>query len=598
MLDETNRIQKGTVLPPQSAQEQLRQLAQRLTEVIEELREFQTKLRQKGMNLPPNTLETLRLTQMRLDGQTSGITGGQIELRQLRALAGTTALINSTLDTDSVLNQVMDTVVQLTGAERGFVLLKNENTGEMEFRIARGLDREQLGREDFIVSRTIINDVVSSGQPVRTDNAKTDPRYEGHESMVRHQFRSILAVPLMVSGEIIGVVYCDNRILIGQFREHEMNLLRAFADQAAVAIQNARLFEAARARLAEITEMRDLMDNIFASIASGLITLDHANTIIAFNPAAEHITGITSAEAIEQPLSVMLPAFEAVIAEPLTRAREQGSLEYVETELQLPALGHRYWNVAISPLRDPDGQSQGVAMVLDDLTEMREREAQLTQVRRYLPLALVENLRSEDLAMFGGTEREITMVFADVRGFTSFSEKLEPEVLMLIINQYLSVASDAINLYEGVVDKYVGDAVTGLFNTQLNPQKDHALRAVRAALSMRFDVLALHDVLPLEQRLLFGIGIHTGLAVLGNVGSPERREFAAIGDALELSKLLQENAGRGEIMLSEITYEQVKDYFECEPLTPAKLKGRTDFTVMYRVNAAKKKGTAPLFDFE
>jgi adenylate cyclase len=185
-----------------------------------------------------------------------------------------------------------------------------------------------------------------------------------------------------------------------------------------------------------------------------------------------------------------------------------------------------------------------------------------------------------------------------VRGFTSFSEKLEPEVLMLIINQYLSVASDAINLYEGVVDKYVGDAVTGLFNTQLNPQTDHALRAVRAALSMKYDVLALHDVLPPEQRLLFGIGIHTGHAVLGNVGSPERREFAAIGDALEFSKLLQENAGKGEIMLSDVTYQQVKDYFDCEALTPGKLKGRTDFTVMYRVNGVKKGKTSPLIDFE
>src|SRR5690606_3089550 len=234
----------------------LRQLTQHIAEVIEELREFQTTLRQKGMNLPPHTLEILRLAQMRLDGHSNGITSGQIELRQLRALAGTTALINSTLDTDSVLNQVMDTVIQLTGAERGFLLLKNESTGEMEFRIARGLDREQLGREDFTVSRTIINEVISSGKPVRTDNAINDPRYEGHDSIVGHQFRSILSVPLTVRGEIIGVVYCDNRILVGLFREHEMNLLRAFADQAAVAIQNARLFDAARARLAEITEMR------------------------------------------------------------------------------------------------------------------------------------------------------------------------------------------------------------------------------------------------------------------------------------------------------------------------------------------------------
>ena len=97
----------------------------------------------------------------------------------------------------------------------------------------------------------------------------------------------------------------------------------------------------------------------------------------------------------------------------------------------------------MSPLRDVQGQSQGAVLVLDDLTEQREREAQLTHVRRYLPLALVENIRSEDLAALGGQERMITVLFADVRGFTTFSEQLEPERLMEIINKYMSVASDA-----------------------------------------------------------------------------------------------------------------------------------------------------------
>jgi adenylate cyclase len=273
----------------------------------------------------------------------------------------------------------------------------------------------------------------------------------------------------------------------------------------------------------------------------------------------------------------------------LRRVHDGNKVEYVEAELTMRLLGHRYWYVTISPLRDPEGQSQGAAMVLDDLTEQREREAQLTQVRRYLPPALVENLRSENLAELGGTEREITMLSSDVRGFTSFSENLEPEHLMMIINQYLSIASDAISLYEGVVDKYVGDAVTGLFNTQLNPQTDHALRAVYAALMMRREVQALNETQPPEQRLQFGIGIHTGMAVLGNVGSPERREFAAIGDATELSKLLQENAARGEIMLSEATYAQVKDRVDCEVLAPTKTKGRADFRIMYRVIGMKEE---------
>lgn len=593
VLDETSRIRKlGATAPlntspnAPSTQEQIRALIQHVSDASLALRDYQQGLRQKGMNLPSGAQESLKLVAGRLGGLTNELTGRQIELRQLRALAQTTALINSTLDLSTVLNQVMDTVIQLTGAERGFILLKNLATGELEFRVARGIDRAQLGEDEFKVSSSVLNQVITTGEAVRTENAGNDPRYEGHASVVLHALRSILAVPLVVSGatgsEIIGAVYCDNRVLVGLFKEHEMNLLRAFADQAAVALQNARLFEAARARLAEISEMRDLMDNIFTSITSGLITLNARGLIAAYNPAAERITGLRAADAISRPLAAVLPAFHDVLTEPMAEVRAKGGTQYVEAEIALDGRGWRYWTVTLSPLRD----GAGVAMVLDDLTEERQRELQLGEVRRYLPLALVENLRSQNLLVLGGQECEISVLFADVRGFTSFSERLQPEDLMQIINRYLTVASDAINQYEGVVEKYIGDAVTGLFGTPLNPQPDHALRAVQAAIAMRDAVARLHATLPEDQRLQFGIGVHTGLAVLGNVGTSERQEFAAIGDAVDMSKLLQENAGRGEILLSAATYDGVKAHIEAEALTPKKTKGREDFTVLYRVESS------------
>ncbi|MBW4436376.1 MAG: GAF domain-containing protein [Pleurocapsa minor GSE-CHR-MK-17-07R] len=581
MLDSTSHFQR--IEPNRSAQEQLRDILTLITELNTALQSQIAFLRPRGMTLPTGTLERLNDVRQRIETMGRTLTSGQIELRQLRALAQTTALLNSSLDVDAVLNTVMDTVVQLTGAERGFILLKNEATGEIEFRIARGIDREQLGREDFKISNTIIREVLTSGAPVLTDNARADDRFVGNDSIVGYGLRSILAVPLVSNGEVIGVVYCDNRILAGLFKAHEKDLLQAFAGQAAVAIQNARLFASARARLAEITEVRDLMDNVFQSISSGIITFDARGVINAFNPAAEQITGATAADAIGRFLPAILPAFSEVIGGTLEQVVTQNVSQLVEAEINLDQRGWRYWRVVLSPLRDPETGSTGAALVLDDLTETREREAQLAQARVYLPLALVENLRSEDIAAMGGQECEITVLFSDVRGFTSFSERLEPEDLMQIINRYLAVASDAINLSDGLVDKYIGDAVTGLFNTPLNIQADHALRAVRAAIMMRHEVASLHETLPPDQRLLFGVGIHTGLAVLGNVGSAERREFSAIGDAMDMAKLLQENAGRGEIVLSAETWAQVKDYIPCEPVAPRKTKDRADFTVMYRV---------------
>jgi len=598
MSNDTAKIPHKGGKESESAQEMLRLVTQNVTDLIELLRGQQTLLLQRGMNLPSGALDSLRQLRYRLENLASGVTGVQIELKQLRALPETIAYINSTLDITAVLNQVMDTVIRLTGAERGYIMLRNDESGEMEFRVARGIDRAQLDRADFAVSSTIINDVIRTGQPVLTDNAGTDKRYQDQESIVGLQLRSILAAPLKVQETLIGVIYCDNKWLQGLFKEHELNLLRAFSNQAAVAIQNARLFEEARQRLAEITEIRDMMDNIFASIASGLVTLDANANILACNVAAERIMGIAADDVIGLPLSSVMPSLDEHFTRELIRVQESGDKGELTAEPELNGMGRRYWRVKLNPLRNPNGESQGVAIVLDDLTEERERELQLMEVRSYVPFALVEKLRMAEL--YKVSQREISAIFADVRGFTTFSERLQPEQLMEIINGYLTVASDAINLYDGVLDKYMGDAVIGLFNSQLNPQEDHAIRAVRAALSMIYDVAGLlHEDLPEDQRLEFGIGIHTGLAILGNVGSLDRREFTALGDALELSKLLQENAHGGQVMISEATYTHVKDVFECEPLTPHKTKGRADFTVMYRVVRLKRAtGMLSLDDIE
>lgn len=568
--------------------ERLRNVQQLTLDSIKALREHRNALRALGMNLPADAYETLKGVNTRLEKLMTEATAEQTELRQLRVLADSTALFHSAPDVDHVLQRVMDAAIQLTGAERGFVLLHDAERGAFDFRIARGIDQAELEQENFTISLTIVNEVASTGQPVITDNARNDPRYNAQASIVGYQLRSILAVPLMVQETLIGVLYCDNRVRVGLFKPYDLALLEAFADQAAVAIQNARLFEKTREQLAAITSLRDLMDNIFVSVASGLIAVDASGTITVFNRAAEQITGIMQAAALGAPVQMALPRLTVELRDALEGALFSGVQSSVERTVTVETGEPRIWNVSISPLRDrqaADGLADvlGVTIVLDDLTEQRAREAQIAEVRRYLPSALVDHISSEALSSLGGVEREISAVFADVRGFTAFSEQLEPEDLMRIINHYLSAASDAIDLHQGIVDKYIGDAVTALFNTQLNQQPDHAVRAVRAALQIRANIARLHTILPPEQRLFFGIGVHTGAAILGNVGSRDRREFAAMGDALEMSKLLQENAGQGDIILSAQVYAQVQAWVECEAVAPRKTRGRADFTVMYRV---------------
>jgi adenylate cyclase len=582
--EETARLQAYR----NTAQEQIRQLAQRVNETLEMMRSQRDLLRQRGMSLPANSMDTLKTLKTGIDKLNNNITNLLTELKQLRELVTTASIVNSSLDTGEVLNEVMDTVVRITGAERGYIALVNRYTGAMEYPVRRGIDREQLEQGDLVVSSSIINEVLVTGEGVITENASKDNRFQGHQSVIGFQLRSILAVPLKVHETVIGVVYCDNRIIDGLFKASDLNLIRAFASQAAVAIENARLYEALQAQVAEMTESRDLLTSIFSSIGSGVITINREDVVTDCNPAAEAVIGRGREIIIGYHIADNMLGVGDDFYDGLVRVREQGTPEQMLVEPILDGSKH-YWNITMSPLRDSDGVSQGVAIVLDDQTESRRRQEQLGIVSNYMKLKL-ENIKDAAALDVGGQEREISMLHSDVRGFTTFSEQLEPERLMEIINAYISLSSDAINLYEGVVDKYMGDAVTGLFNTQYNPQEDHALRAVRAAMSMKYDLLALHEVLPEEQRLFYGIGVHTGMAVLGNIGGAERKEYGALGDAPDLAKLLQENAERGEVLISQATYDLVKELYECEPLEPRKTKGHDDFKVMYRVLKHKKRG--------
>lgn len=605
MTDETQKISEmGKDAPPATSQEAARKLVARGDELVSLLKSQRDMLRQRGMNLPTGVLETVTHVKTRLESLNKQILTTLIELRTLRALADTTALLTSNLDLNDVLNQVMDTVINLTGAERGYIVLKNRETGEYDqFVVARGLDM-MFGRDsgakmqpnqtqDFVISRTIVNDVVASNKPVLTTNAQDDPRYADQKSVVGYALRSIIAVPLKVRGEMIGIVYCDNRIMSGLFQQRELDLMVAFADHAAVAIDNARLFMGVRERLNEMTTLNDLLERIFDSIPTGVITLDNHDIISSCNRAANAILGKDSS-LVGMGIAGVLGSLPESLYNAMRYVGTSGSSMLLDIEIELPGRGLRYWNVVLSVLKAVQDQSAGLALVIDDLTEQRAREQQLAEAARYLPTALLKNLRTVAAQDVAGQEREITAMFCDVRGFTAFSERLDPGDLMRVINQYLSLASDAINLYEGVVDKYMGDAVTGLFNTQLNPQKDHAVRSVSAGMAMLTDLEALHETMPEEQRLFYGIGIHTGTAVLGNVGGSSRKEFGALGEATEISKILQENA-RGVVVISEATYQQVKDTFECEQIVLEKTKGRADLTHGYRVIKRLRGGVNTMF---
>ncbi|MHB8628603.1 MAG: GAF domain-containing protein [Aggregatilineales bacterium] len=580
-------------ITPGSLHDRLQQISQVTHDLGRTLRAQRDLLQTRGITLPADGLDGLQTTYesiTRLINTLDQRPGGPDELQQLRALVRNAELVNSTLELDFVLSDVIDTVVGLTGAERGYIVLKDPGSGQLEFRVARDAHQRDLTPGEFTISQAVISQVIQDRQLVVTNDALSDQRFEESHSISAMRLVSILCVPLVRKGVVTGAIYADSRMQNDLFGTSAQALVQAFANQAALAIENARLFESVRSSLAEITAMRDLMGNVFESIASGVITIDAEERIQTINAAAARILSVTAADCVGQPVSQVIPTQDDLLAKATRRVRDQRSEYSFELDTSLPTRASVNLNLRLSPMRaGPQGDAAGVAIVVNDLTAAKRHHAQISVLARYLPPALVDNIEVYDRAQLGGDERVVSVLSCDIRGFSSFSENLDPQQLMRIINIYLTISSDAIHLGGGIIDKYMGDAVVGLFNTQINPEADHAVRAVRTALLMARDVQARHETLLPDERLFFGMGVHTGNAVLGNVGSETRKEFTAIGDTVQFAKLLQENALKGEVLISQQTCDLVADYFEVERLAPRKQKERYDFDAMYRVIGIKAR---------
>jgi adenylate cyclase len=513
------------------------------------------------------------------------------EHENLTALYNVSQIVNSTLDLSEVLNLTMDLIIQVTGAERGFLMLMDEETDELTFRVARNMDRETIAGSSFEISRSVVNKVAQEGEPILTTNAQADPRFSAQASVVSYSLRSILCVPLRVKGKITGVIYADNRIKTGLFSDADRRLLAAIADQSAVAIENARLFESVKRNLEEITNMKNLMDNIFASIASGVITTDIRDKITLFNRAAESILGVPASRSIGRPYHEVLPPLERIPLPQLVEEVKRRRRRYIgyEVDVDLPERGTVNLSMNLSTLRDAQDATLGVAIVVDDLTEKKRFERERAMVRRYLPAQLVDNL-PDDLSelKLRGERQQITTLFADIRGFSTYSERSDPEKVVEVINQYFAFASAAVDRHEGIIDKYLGDAVMAHFNTPLRPVKDHAWRAVLAAWDFKRAIEEYLQRVPDEDRLTVGVGINTGEPVVGNVGAEDRMEYTAIGDAVNLARRLQESARGGQILLSSSTYELVRDRVEVHALDPIQVRGRQALEQVYELLSVRR----------
>lgn len=511
---------------------------------------------------------------------TSSITFLQQEQNEMKTLHEIARTLNSTLEFDEVLRLVMDRVISFVDAERGFLMLVNPTTNEPEFAIARDKNAQPISESAFAtasISRNTVKRVIRTREPVLTDDTKADISMRDQESIVAYDIRSIMCAPLVVRNHCIGAVYVDCRFTAKLFEPRHREMLLAFCNQAAIAIDNARLFADLNRAMQQVQEDKQYMDNIFGSIANGVITTDSSGMITTFNEAAALILGL-------RPDRVRGKHYQEAFASlPQTRLvellreahfkHEHGTLVNREITCTLPVRereGLVYLNCYISSLRDTSGDHIGMALVIDDRTDLKRSEARAKEIRRmfeqYVHPKVVQQLIQDPAALnLGGETKEISVVFADIRGYTRLSESMPPDEVMHLINRYLKIMCDAIWEEEGTLTAFQGDALMAIFNAPL-PQRQHALHAVRAAWKMRMAVLEYQSSLPQETHVSFGIGVNTGLATVGNVGASQRlQNYTAIGDVINVASRLQSNATDNDILLNDSTYVHIYRYVQVGP---------------------------------
>jgi adenylate cyclase len=512
--------------------------------------------------------DSRELAQNTFERERQALTTSISELKQQRSeletLYSITQVLNSTLNLDEVLRRVMDYVIDVVNAERGFLVLVDPKTGEPEFTIARDKEARTIPESAFNISRSTLKRVIQTREVLLSDDAQVDDALRAQESIMAFNIRSIMCAPLVVRNNCIGAVYVDSRVNANLFGPKHRDLLQAFCNQAAIAIDNARLFT-------QVNEDKQYMDNIFRSIASGVITIDADGVIKTFNVAAYNILNLselnlTISWPLEKPFEQVFKLRPQLgLIELLRNADKEHAHETLvprSIDCEIAGRGLVNLTVYVSSLRNPQGEDIGTALVIDDRTEIKRLEAQARRIRRiferYVHPTVVERLIKDPTALnLGGETKEISVVFADIRGYTRLSESMIPEEVMNLINRYLNIMCEAIWEEEGTLTAFQGDALMAIFNAPLS-QRDHALRAVRAAWKMRVAVLDYQRSQPDALRIAFGFGVNTGLATVGNVGSAERMQnYTALGDAVNVASRLQSNVSDNNILINEPTFIQV-----------------------------------------
>ena len=408
------------------------------------------------------------------------------------------------------------------------------------------------------------------------------------QSKLLEQMQCRVFIPLRYEEKLIGFGALGSRRSGEPYTSDDLEFLNAVAAQSSLALENVRLFANLQDTLNQTLEMKNLMDNIFQSMSSGVITTDIEAQITSFNQAAERIFGIPIQQMLgrntSEALSILGPQFHLMTHDTIESGSTTLGQELTPT---IPQRGPAFLRLSVSPLKDAQLATKGATIVIDDLTEQRHLEAEQERIRQTFGKVVAPRVRDRLLEdpsalRLDGIRQPLTVLFADIHQFTPFSERNQPEDLFEILNSYLSLAAQAVLEEEGTLDKFMGDAVMAFWNAP-DCQDDHTLRAARAALAMNAAIRKHRAQMSAENQLFFSVGLNLGDAMVGNVGTTDLFNYTAIGDTVNYAQRLESIAEPGQIILSIAAYQAIAPHIIANEMPPVKVKGKAEAAIVYEL---------------
>ena len=460
-----------------------------------------------------------------------------------------TSAIATQLDLGVLLTQIMDASSDLLDAERSTLFLYDTEKDILWSRVAQGISDMTITLKP---GEGIAGNVFKTGQAEIIADPYQDARFNRDiDSTTGFETRNMLCLPIRnKKNRRIGVAQILNK-RNAEFTEHDIKRLTSLTAQASAAIENAQLFDS-------VLTMRNYNESILRSLTNGVVSLDEEQRIQKLNAAARRILGLDDDVVNGDKLSAVLGPDNRWVIDLLEQVESSGDpRQMMDNVLSLPDTGDVAVNLSTAPLFDLEDKPAGFLSVFEDISQEKRVRSTMS---RYMPSKIVDQLLESGEDTLGGVSQKATVLFSDIRSFTTISEKIGARATVAMLNEYFSGMVDLIDQYDGILDKYIGDAIMAVFGAPFITDQD-AENAVLAAWDM-FDVL---DALNRERmargdaEIKIGLGLNTGDVVVGNIGSARRMDYTVIGDAVNLAARLEGATKQygARFLISEFTWAEI-----------------------------------------